>query len=476
MKSELLKNTVSRFMFVFSILFYATTVWGQGTNHSQVMANLLSRDECFKAMDYMKLYKDSVYSPEIQALYKFKMHGYMNRPDSSAVYLEKMLNDYPSLYLKDVTLRSYFSNILIGLYDEIGEYSKALGVFESIEKSINDSSIPGYESWKKEQLATISQQKKLLRERMKTSPAQVINLSDKKEVSVDIIKKDSMIIPIKCNGVSINSWIDTGAESYLFMQKKTAERCGIKGLSMQKTDTITYNGIRAAGSFNVVDSLMIGSLLFTKIPVVVVNDDYLSLALDSNFPDSIIDKAQNAYNSVYGFSDVVIGLPILKMLGSIEFDWGKNKVNLCMKKNVSLSDEKPNIFVTDKNVYTHLRICGNDYVGFMDSGAQSTCLSLTPSFHNQHRKDIILSEDEKSQRAMGVGIYWLDEKYRLVLNPNVLSDNKVVNLEEGDVLALSEEDTIPQISMRDGIVGMHFLRKLGSKLKFDFVNMRMTAE
>lgn len=460
-------------MFVFSILFYATSVWGQGTNHSQVMANLLSRDECFKAMDYMKLYKDSIYSPEIQALYKFKMHGYMNRPDSSAYYLEKMLNDYPSLYLKDVTLKAYFFNVLIELYDEIGDYSKEIGVLESIEKSLNSSSLPGYESWKKEQLSTISQQKKHLRERMNASPMKVINLLDDKVVSVDIVKKDSMIISVKCNGVSINSWIDTGGESYLFMLKKTAERCGIKGLSIQNTDTITFNGRRAAGSFNVVDSLMIGSLLFTKIPVVVVNDDYFSLALDSNFPDSIAKKAQDAYNY---FPELIIGLPILKMLGSIEFDWSKNKVNLCMKKNVPISDGKPNIFVTDKNIYTHLLMNGNDYVGFMDSGAQSSCLSISPSFYNLHNKNIILSEDEKNQRALGIGIYWLDEKYRLVLNPKILFDNKVVNLEEGDVLALSEEYNIPYISMRDGVVGMHFLRKLGSKLKFDFVNMRMTAE
>lgn len=460
------------------LLFFlcTTTVGGQNINHSQVLADLLSRDECFKAMDYMKLYKDSIFSPEIQALYKFKMHGYMNRPDSSAYYLEKMLSDYPSLYFNNDNLKAYFSNILISLYDEIGEYSKEIGVLESIEKSLNNSSIPGYESWKKEQLATICLQKKLLRERMNATPMRVINLSADKEVSVDIIKKDSMIIPMKCNGVPINSWIDTGGEPHLLMQKKTAERCGIKGLSMQNRDTITFNGRQAVGSFNVVDSLMIGSLLFTKIPVIVIDDDYFSFSCDSILPDSIAKKAIDAYNSVYGFSDVVIGLPILKMLGSIEFDWSKKKVNLCMKKNVSITNEKPNIFLAGKNVYARLSINGNDYVGFLDTGAQSTCLNIASNYYQQHRKDIKLSNDEKSQRAWGIGIYWLDEKYRLVLKPKILFNNKDIHLEENDVIVLSPDETMLHMPMRDGLIGMHFIRKLGSVLKFDFVNMRLIAE
>lgn len=467
------KRFINKVTSILFILLYAVTVCGQSTNHSQVLADLLSRDECFKAMDYIKLYKNSIYSPEIQALYKFKMHGYMNRPDSSAYYLEKMLSDYPSLCLNNNNLKAYFSNILISLYDEMGEYSKEINVLESIEKSLNSSSILGYESWKKEQLATIRQQKKLLRER---TSLRLINLSSDKKVSVDIIKKDSMIIPVKCNGIPINSWIDTGVESHLLMQKKTAERCGIKGLSMQNSDTITFNGRRVAGSFNMVDSLMIGSLLFTEIPVIVVNDDYFSLIPDSILQDSIAKKAVNAYNSVYGFSDVVIGLPLLKMLGSIEFDWSKKKVNLCMKKNIFITNEKPNMFLAGKNMYAHLSINGNDYVGFLDTGAQSTCLNITSNYYNQHRKDIVLSNDEKSQRALGIGIHWLDEKYRLVLSPKILFNNKDIHLEENDVIALSADETMLHMPMRDGSIGMHFLRKLGSTLKFDFVNMRLIAK
>lgn len=471
MKSKLLKNNVSRFMFVFSILFYATSVWGQGTNHSQVMANLLSRDECFKAMDYMMLYKDSIYSPEIQALYKFKMHGYMNRPDSSAYYLEKMLNDYPSLYLKDETLKSYFSSILIGLYDEIGEYSKALGVLESVEKSINSSTFSENESWKKQQLATISQQKKLFRERMKTSPAQVINLFDEKDVSVDLMTESFMFVPIECNGVSINSLFDTGTAYHLFMPKKTADRCGMKELSMQDNDSIVFNGMLAAASLNVVDSLMIGNLLFTNIPVVVLKDDYSSLIPDSVLSNPNFAETVEGYNAFLDHSDIIIGFPLLKMLGSLEFDWNKRKVNLRMKENVSTLHEKPNIYNLQNSVYTHLSINSNDYVGFLDSGAHS-CLDINPSFYNQHKKDIILSNEEKIQWPLCPGI-GVAKKFRLVLNSKVLCDNKEVKLEEGEFVAFSDEPLFP---LKNGIVGMHFLRKLGSKLKFDFVNMRMTAE
>lgn len=47
-------------------------------------------------------------------------------------------------------------------------------------------------------------------------------------------------------------------------------------------------------------------------------------------------------------------------------------------------------------------------------------------------------------------------------------------LKVDDVIAWQED--INLIGEKDGLIGCQFLKRLGTKVKFDFVNMQITAE
>ena len=78
---------------------------------------------------------------------------------------------------------------------------------------------------------------------------------------------------------------------------------------------------------------------------------------------------------------------------------------------------------------------------------------------------------EKERVNFGIGRYDFG-KYRVVQNSEVLFNDRKINL-EGDVWAWTDE-LAPLY--KDGLIGLPFLRKIGKKVTFDFVNMRLTAE
>lgn len=74
---------------------------------------------------------------------------------------------------------------------------------------------------------------------------------------------------------------------------------------------------------------------------------------------------------------------------------------------------------------------------------------------------------------LGIVLHSLDSKYHTVSNAEVLLSNKRIYLGENDVIVFSGEQPA---YWKDGLVGLPFFKSLGSKVKFDFVNMRLTAE
>lgn len=453
-------------------LLFSIRFFGQNTDHCQIIANMLSRNECFQAMDYMKQYKDSILvSKETEAIYKYKMHSFMNRPDSSAYYLDKMFKDYPYVFSNDANSQLYFLNELVGLYNDARNYAKVIDTYTLIEQSVQK--LPTDENWKKSQLAILAKCKEETSKCLTAPEIKVVNLSRKNEVVVDITKKNPLInIPIECNGVSLQTWVDTGWGSYLFMNKKTADRCNMKTIPspLVQQDSIAVNGKRVRGHVAVIDSLKLGDFLFTNIPACVVSDDYFSFYSDSVRRN---EKHVARYDSVFGYTDVILGLPLLRMLGSIEFDWDKSKVLLKSKKDTPLLKEDPNMFQSQEFLYGRLSVNGSDYVGLLDSGAKPICLSLAFTYYQQHRDNILLSSQEKTREMLGIVLHSLDSKYQTVSNAEVLFSNKRIHLGENDVIVFSGEQPA---YWKDGLVGLPFFKSLGSKVKFDFVNMRLTAE
>ena len=129
------------------------------------------------------------------------------------------------------------------------------------------------------------------------------------------------------------------------------------------------------------------------------------------------------------------------------------------------------MFLAQNLLYGHLSVDGNSFTGLLDSGASVGGIWISPSFNLLHKKDTILLSSEQTRTNLGIGIYDY-AKYKIVQNPNVLLNNEKVAL-EGDVW-LWGKDLDPLY--KDGLIGLPFFKKIGRKVTFDFVNMRLTAE
>ena len=433
---------------------------------------MVMADSCFQAIDYMEKHRDIIsLSKETMALYKYKMFGFMNQPDSSIFYLKKIIEDYPSVYGgKGSSAEPFFLNALLDLYYKNGDYSKALELYTSIEKGLHPASIKENAEWINIQLKAIKGAKQSLTLLLENPKPKVANALDGEVTCVPLVKQKPLAaILIRCNGVELQTWVDTGFSSHLFMTKETAEECGLQINPIETgKDSIMVNGIQVGGGVSQVDSLYIGDLLITDVPVWVTDNEYVSFLPDSLASD---EKNVNKYDSVFGFTDVILGLPLLKMFGSVELDWTKEEMSFKLKSKILPSKEKPNMFLAQNVLYGHLSVDGNSFTGLLDSGASVCGIWVSPSFNLLHKKDTILLSSEQTRTNLGIGIYDY-AKYKIVQNPNVLLNNEKVAL-EGDVW-LWGKDLDPLY--KDGLIGLPFFKKIGRKVTFDFVNMRLTAE
>ena len=112
-----MKNRV--IIFFSSLLFVSTSLLAQ-RNYGQELVNLLDGGKCFEARDFKKQYTDSM--PEnftnnafVALYYNYKMASFLNKPDSSAIYLHHLVTDYESILglQKMVTIEQYCRYMLI---------------------------------------------------------------------------------------------------------------------------------------------------------------------------------------------------------------------------------------------------------------------------------------------------------------------------------------------------------------------------
>lgn len=134
--------------------FHSTLAVAQNVNHSQVLTDMLMQDKCFQAWDYKHLYGDSIVK-ETELIYNYKMSGFLNRPDSSAIYLERIFEECPAIMPDELT-KLVFLNFLIGLYNETENYEKLVDVYDRAERLILTTSLGNNDIWKKEQLKLLN--------------------------------------------------------------------------------------------------------------------------------------------------------------------------------------------------------------------------------------------------------------------------------------------------------------------------------
>lgn len=451
------------------VCLYATNIVGQDIySQQQALADMLSRNEFFKARKQRQLCGDSI-DKSLELCYAFKMHGYLNRPDSSAIYLEKILKEYPDFF-GDRYSKMYFINELLNMYAEMGNYSKMSDAYDIAELVIKPYLLTNDSTWAKQQLMAISQLRCEYKEKLDIPQMTVTNLSKKKETSITFTEEPVLTSVIECNGLPIKTWIDTGWGNAVFMTKTISDKCKVKKLPSLE-DSITVNGVLVRAHRALVDSLKIGSILFDHVPAIVIHGDLASFAPDN----ALSEKHQHKYDSIMNSTEFIVGISLLRRLGSIQFDWHKKKIKMKLASDIAFNKKEPNMFIEGQKLYTQIFINSINYIGWIDTGALETCIELTKEYYDTNQIKLPINETEK-EKCMGRGgmARITTIKYRPILNPEVIFNLKTVKLTNEDVIAWQRKTAT--IGSQNGLIGNLFFKRLGSKVKFDFVNMQIVAD
>lgn len=461
---------MKRLSLLFMCVCLSVNMAGQDIySQQQALADMLSRNEFFEARKQRKLCGDTL-DKSLELCYAFKMHGYLNRPDSSAIYLERLLKEYPDFFGNRES-KMYFANRLLDLYSDIGNYRKQLRAYDTVEEIVK-SYLSGEDSiGARQHLKVISRLRQIPKARMGIPQMAVTNLSKKKEVSITFTEEPVLTSIIECNGLSMKTWIDTGCGYAVFMTKSIADSCKVEDLPLSG-DSIYVNGTLTCAHRALVDSLRIGSILFTHVPAIVVYNDFVALSPKN----TLSDEKQQKYNSIMNSTGLVIGLPLLRRLGSIQFNWNKRKIKMKLPADVAVNEDAPNMFIGDMNLlYTQLFLNALEYTGIVDTGAPNTCIDITKQYYENHKENLPVDETVKEKSTNLGGFTRISVvNYRPILHPTVLFDSKEVKLKEEDVIAW--QNTPYGGTENNGLFGYQFLKRLGKKVKLDFVNMQIMAE
>lgn len=449
------------------------TTIAQNINHSQVLIDLLMRDECLQAWDYKKQHNDRI-AKEAELFYRYKMSGFLNRSDSSAIYLEQIFDEFPTFMINESTKLS-FLNVLIGLYNETENYEKLVETYNLAEQLILTAPFSNTgDTWKEEQLVLLNNFRSEAKRKLITPKIEVIKYENGKNGEVDIQQEPFITTLAEYNGVCLRTVMDTGCGYHIFMNKIFADKCRFKQVP-SSVDSLSFNGVLVRANMALVDSIRIGNVIFTDIPVFVIHDKY-SLFL----PDTTLTEEQRIkYDSIMSCYDAVVGLPLLKKLGSVEFDWNRNKMSLKTKPEISIVEREPNMYTVNGVLYTHLSINNIDYTGVVDTGSANTCIVLNQQFYENNYNSLPIEEaiKEKKETVGGIAVA-VQSKTKFLLKPKVVFDSKVMKLKNDDVAVawFDNNNALSLPILNSGGMGDLFVKRLGQKVKFDFVNMRIETE
>lgn len=444
------------------------------TNPTQDLMNLLMQDEFFKARDYYQTNKEQI-AEGGELFYKYRMSYLSNKPDSAAIYLENFITDYTKAVPADSKI--IFVNLLVSLYTEMKDYSKLVDTYDMIEQLLKQAPFDGeeYTEWKKEQFALLSQFKSDAQKNSISIPKMQVIRDAEGNQKIKLKKDPAISVPTaiaEFNDVPLTAIFDTGSDIPVIVKKKYAEKCRFKEIPSPQ-DSFPLNGALVKANTALIDSIRVGSFIFKNIVALVIQDDLSSLFPDST---SLSKEEKKDYNSAAELFDAIIGLPVLKSLGSIQFDFEKEEMILNSQSEVANTKKDANIFISGNQLFMRLSVNDRDFIGFVDTGNEFTCVELSSAFYTSNQDYITLSSQEKQIGIASLATITKNASYKTITNPIVKYDGKTISLEKDDDCVVKLDSPDP-LHHRDGGIGLLLFKRIGSKVNLDFVNMSIgTAE
>lgn len=430
-------------------------------NHDQKLADLLMTKNWFKIEKFYQNNKDSI-SENMRLWYVAETSKVFNSPQESIEAYEKLIKGNPFGWDK-LSLIGYFGVPLLQLCSDEFEFQKGIEVCKDMLSMIQNDSVSdnntrqGYIQYLEN--AILAFQKgdesypKIEVTKIKKFRKNEINLIQNKN-------NNDIIFQSLCNNKPVKFQFDTGAGVCFIWNKDIAKKIGLK---VNTNDTIMLGQTKTVSG--IIDSIEVGPYKFKYIPVFVSIDE-----IDKNDPKQV--KCDSILNSV----DIVLGMPILKLLGRVQFDFSKRTM-LFSSEVIKNINESKNIYIENNGLFIDMKVLDKPFCAFFDTGF-SGGLVVNSAFYNKN-KDIFPSLDKvdaltnyfggcSASNAKIIDDVWQCSDIKININ------GQIVNLLKNCRVSKKEKYDADNGTRNGGLIGNEIF-KYCKKVLFDFEQMRFSV-
>ncbi len=438
----------------------------QQVNYNQELFDLISTKKWFEIDQYYHQHKDSINNEFVKLLYVAETSKAFNQPLQSIDAYEQLLEK--NLRNEDTpTLISGIGNYLLHICAREQEFEKGEILCRKMINLVqSDTTIES---------PTLIHDLEIAASTFNDWKSKVIipEIVDKRsynngEVELSPSTSDNGIyFNAQWNGVDLRTYFDTGFSTCYIFNRATAERIGVK---FNYTDTLLLNGNTKVLT-GTIDSLILGKFIISNVPVCVNIESVDSTNHYQTTCDSLL-------NSKF---DVVLGMPIIKKLGVIEFNFAKNTMSFPKRNSTSC---KRNIYINGSSpingfggqLYMNLKICNDNFLTFFDTGGING-LFINTDFFEKHRGNIPIEPEVISHSGFVGGCSGANTYTRYQYECNQIeiqiNDKEIKMLNDCAIAKDKENDD--KNGTTEGNLGSDIF-KYCNKAIFDFNNMVFSVE
>lgn len=423
-------------------------VSGQTKIDSELI-ELINSNQWFKVYDYSLNNKDSI-SEIFDLCAKSYCDTYFNRPESAMLNIGTLLNKY-SNELGGNNVFNY-TVLLVNNLAEAGKYNEAIAILKDIIKQAGNS-LP------KEIITSFNVMISLYEFNNNHFPAKhyTDNIIPEYRFAME---HAGISFEVMVNNRKMKALLDTGCSSNV-ISKDLADKIGI---SKYMTDTIlTNSSIKTLKGM--IDSVEINNIKIYNYPVDVLLEKP-NLSISKELEQGLF----NYIDSVNNY-DLLIGIPTLKLLGSVNIDFIEKKIVFGQVEPVR--QQPSNLLLIDNLLYLNVKLNKQPFTAIYDTG-YSVGTFLNREYYDKHKQYFKLKEEKQYQinTYMAHGLDTLDYK---MLDDIILSipkkDLRIKNI----MVSVNKPISYQGYPTPDGIIGTNFFNSL-KRMRLDFDNMYMYFE
>ena len=453
-------------LFFLFLVLSNNSIFAQQVNYSQELADLISTKKWFEIEDYYQQHKDSIDKEFVEPWYIAETGNVFNRHIEAIKAYEQLIDNNP-LNLDIPTSIGLLWQPALQLCADVQEYVKGKELCQKIITLLKNDTIIGSEM----RLANIQGYTQAIESFVsfeKTYPKLSVTKKNDKAKEIELIKTDSIngiFFNANWNGNKLKTFFDTGASSTYIYNRTIAEKIGVK---INESDTVFLNNGAVRALTGVVDSLEFGDFYIKNAPV-FINIETI------NPTDSNQTKCDSIMNSIF---DIILGIPIIRQLGIIEFDFENNTMSFPEKAPLA---NKRNLYIDNTNyktLYLNMEICNTNFLTFFDTGGVEVGLTINTDFYEKNKNRIPVEEQTSKSEAFFGACNQASSNNRDEYNCpqiEISINDQIITLINDCSVAKDKENDNTFGSEEGGFLG-NAIFKYCKKATFNFVSMVFSVE